>query len=103
MFPICFIPLTYHAHSLIYYHYMFFSTDLNLKNTHTLQFINSPLILVNIAIMNKTKITFVIFSFNAHILAIEPILFVMVTRVARARSSRETEECFSFELIWPKL
>lgn len=48
-------------------------------------------------------ITLSIFSLTAHIRAIEPILFVIVTRVARARSSFVTVFLRSLEFICPKL
>lgn len=42
-------------------------------------------------------------SFNAHMRVIEPMLFVMVTSVALAKSSFETESRFSLHIMLPKL
>lgn len=47
--------------------------------------------------------TFSISWFIAHSLAIDPILFVMVTSVALAKSSLETLPRRSLPFIWPKL
>lgn len=48
-------------------------------------------------------ITLSIFSLTAHIRAMEPILFVIVTSVARAKSSFVTVFLRSLEFICPKL
>lgn len=48
-------------------------------------------------------ITLSIFSLTAHMRAIEPMLFVIVTSVARARSSFVTVFLRSLEFICPKL
>lgn len=42
-------------------------------------------------------------SLSAHMRVIEPMLFVMVTSVALARSSLETESLFSLDIMFPKL
>lgn len=42
-------------------------------------------------------------SFRAHILVMEPMLLVMVTSVALARSSLDTDSLFSFDIMLPKL
>lgn len=42
-------------------------------------------------------------SFSAHIRAMEPMLLVMVTKVARARSSLLMESRFSLLIMLPKL
>lgn len=42
-------------------------------------------------------------SFSAHMRVIEPMLFVMVTSVALAKSSFETESRFSLQIMLPKL
>lgn len=46
---------------------------------------------------------FVHTSFRAHMRVIEPMLFVMVTSVALAKSSFETESRFSLHIMLPKL
>lgn len=42
-------------------------------------------------------------SLRAHILVMEPMLLVMVTSVALARSSLDTDSLFSFDIMLPKL
>lgn len=42
-------------------------------------------------------------SLRAHILVIDPMLLVMVTSVALARSSLDTDSLFSFDIMLPKL
>lgn len=49
------------------------------------------------------KNTLSIFSCKAHILAMEPMLLVIVTKVALAKSSLLTFDRLSLEFICPKL
>ena len=59
-------------------------------------------IYINLGLFDQQH-TLSIFSFSAHIRVIDPMLFVMVTSVARARSALVTSALRSDKFIWPKL